>query len=685
MRPSLLDVPGVGPPGHADQVGERSEAGGERPERRAAVAEVAVGGDREVHRPDEHGAVLSLKVLVEAEVEPEPAADPHQAQLLVLAHRRAVGDEAFDLLVERSGGVARPFGAAVPLRQHHGRDAVDDVERRRARGREQVARAPAPLLLLVGELEHLDEPPLVEALAGQVLEERDEPLELRRHQVESGGADDRLPVSRDPLPPEVGQPVLDALLEREVRHAPLALPGLGDPEMRVRPDLRQEDGDVGQAAPGRLLGIVLERRAERDRAVLLDVVGVAALAQQREIVRRALLGRADRGPPLVDDVRDVHRAQKLMRDVGIDDRQRLAGCDAELQVGEPLALMARGRRRGLEPFRAARAHARVELRCVLGARPALLCGDEPDAAGVERASQGGKPPGERVVAGADPGDDDVGAGGFGLAGDVLGACGRLVADRGRRAGSIARRDRGQRVAVFVDEPVGERLAPVVVLADDHRAVALDRAVEIERVVAASGHVDAPQGRHGRVVLGEKLLEQGVRLGRGEHRRRADHRERRRSREARGRVAPKLGELRQQRARAVGLADCRPEALVGDRLPGPALQNGDELAEAAEVVVRRRLGRQVQQVDEPELGQVGSRETAERVVEPHRAVRVVRRGAGSRSAAPRGAGPQGCAGSADRPAARESTRREDRRARFRGAAPAASPAASTSSRGMSAPT
>ena len=142
----------------------------------------------------------------------------------------------------------------MPLREHHGGDAVDDVERRRHGRGDEVARAAAPLLLLVRELEDPLEPRLVELSPGRPLEERDEPLELGGHQVEARGSDDLLPVVGDPLPPAVGQHRVDRLLEREERNAALALPRLGDAEVRVRPDLGDERRDRRQPAPRRLLG-----------------------------------------------------------------------------------------------------------------------------------------------------------------------------------------------------------------------------------------------------------------------------------------------------------------------------------------------------------------------------------------------------------------------------------------------
>ena len=167
-------------PRHAEEVGEPDESGGELPQRRAAVARVAVGGNREVHRPDEDGAELLLEVLVEAEVEPEAAADPHEPQALVGTHRVAARDRGLDLLVEPARRVAAPLGAAVPLRDHHRGHAVDDVDRRRRRPGEEVARPPAPLLLLVRELEDPGEAALVVPASVARLELRDQLLQLGR-------------------------------------------------------------------------------------------------------------------------------------------------------------------------------------------------------------------------------------------------------------------------------------------------------------------------------------------------------------------------------------------------------------------------------------------------------------------------------------------------------------------------
>ncbi len=72
---------GARPARHAQLVAHRQEPRRQRAQRIAPaveVADIAVGGEREVHRPDEHRAVALLPSLVEGHVAPHAAADPHQ-------------------------------------------------------------------------------------------------------------------------------------------------------------------------------------------------------------------------------------------------------------------------------------------------------------------------------------------------------------------------------------------------------------------------------------------------------------------------------------------------------------------------------------------------------------------------------------------------------------------------------
>ena len=108
-----------------------------------------------------------------------------------------------------------------------------------------------------------------------------------------------------------------------------------------------------------------------------------------------------------------------MRDVGVDERERLAGGDAPVELGEPLPLVRRDAAAGggeaLRPARApevAHASAASSSRAVRrdrSASGAVLEDDQRQAALGEQAPLLGHVPGVRVVAGADPGDDDLGA------------------------------------------------------------------------------------------------------------------------------------------------------------------------------------------------------------------------------------------------------------------------------------
>ena len=75
---------------------EAGRAAGQRGHRIVeAVADVAIGAEGQIHRPDEHGAVRRLERRVEVGVVPQAGADPHQPRAFA-----------------RAGGDARPRRAA---------------------------------------------------------------------------------------------------------------------------------------------------------------------------------------------------------------------------------------------------------------------------------------------------------------------------------------------------------------------------------------------------------------------------------------------------------------------------------------------------------------------------------------------------------------------------------------------
>ena len=125
---------------HVDLVAERREPRRQRPHRVVAVAQVRVGRDGEVHRPDEDRAVALLEVLVEAHVEPEPAADPHQPDAFarpLAGGGRAATSSCSVRAASTAYGVPR-----CHCGQHHRRDRVGDRDRRR-RGARRSGRASA--------------------------------------------------------------------------------------------------------------------------------------------------------------------------------------------------------------------------------------------------------------------------------------------------------------------------------------------------------------------------------------------------------------------------------------------------------------------------------------------------------------------------------------------------------------
>src|SRR5690606_16112857 len=117
---------------------------------------------------------LLLEVAVEAQVEPQPAADPHEACPLRLGERTALLDARRDLVMERLRGIPAPLRSAMPLRNHDGRDAVVHAYGARRGARDEVAGALVPLRLLVAELHDAVELLAIELRARVLLEPRDE-------------------------------------------------------------------------------------------------------------------------------------------------------------------------------------------------------------------------------------------------------------------------------------------------------------------------------------------------------------------------------------------------------------------------------------------------------------------------------------------------------------------------------
>ena len=138
------------------------------------------------------------------------------------------------------------------------------------------------------------------------------------------------------------------------RGAALACPELEDLPLRIVGQVRDEEGRPRQPAPRRI-GVGRERRGERQRAVLVGPVGIAAVAEHAEVLRRPLLRRDHRRPPLVDDVGHVERAEELVRRVGVHDGERRARLDlARGGSANQLALMRDGVSRSLQRRDAAR-------------------------------------------------------------------------------------------------------------------------------------------------------------------------------------------------------------------------------------------------------------------------------------------------------------------------------------------
>lgn len=103
------DVPLGGGGRHVEMLHEADEARGQCAQRIVPLSLVAVGGDGQVHRPDEHRAELLLEVSVEAEVEPQPAPDPHQSCSFV-RHDAVPGVDALcDLVVQGARRIPSPL------------------------------------------------------------------------------------------------------------------------------------------------------------------------------------------------------------------------------------------------------------------------------------------------------------------------------------------------------------------------------------------------------------------------------------------------------------------------------------------------------------------------------------------------------------------------------------------------
>ena len=178
-----------------------------------------------------------------------------------------------------------------------------------------------------------------------------EQVQLLDHQVDPLGSDHVLPLVRDTLPPALGyfggRPPFRIRTpgpRSRLSHA-AAIPRA--PPSTAGSAKSPTCGSPPHGRPRR----VREHRPEADRAVLVDVVGIAAGANRLEVQRRLLLRRADRSPPLVDDVGNPESAEDLVWNVGVGDYDRAA------EALEPSALVLHRRHGRLEALAAARAHA----------------------------------------------------------------------------------------------------------------------------------------------------------------------------------------------------------------------------------------------------------------------------------------------------------------------------------------
>ncbi len=247
-----------------------------------------------------------------------------------------------DLLQEQLGLVPRPGRAASPLGRHHAGEGVGDADRGGFGGGDQVARLGETFLLLVDQVEHRLEAGLAEGPGRGLLQEPDQRLGLLDVQVQHRRVDQLVPAMAAQLPPGVGRIVEHRPLIGEVAGAIFAGPQLIDLAVIVIAGIADHQGRAGQAAPGRRGRVLVERRGEAEREVLLLVVRIAALAQPVQVVRRLLLGRDQRGPPLHGDIGDIHGVQDLDRGLGAHQGERLSGGGAGLQVLEPGAQVGRG-------------------------------------------------------------------------------------------------------------------------------------------------------------------------------------------------------------------------------------------------------------------------------------------------------------------------------------------------------
>ncbi len=116
-----------------------------------AVADVAVGAEREVHRPDEDGAVRRLERGVEAGVVPQARADPHQSRTFARACRDACVHALLHFVVEGARVGERPLAAPHPLRRHHVGDLLRHPHRALRRGGNQAAHVVEHFFLLIDQ------------------------------------------------------------------------------------------------------------------------------------------------------------------------------------------------------------------------------------------------------------------------------------------------------------------------------------------------------------------------------------------------------------------------------------------------------------------------------------------------------------------------------------------------------
>ena len=334
------------------------------------VPDVGVRTHRQVHAPHEDRAVLPLETLIECEIVPDAAADPHQPVLFVRDGGLAAVRQRFYFLIEALRVRGGPLGTALPLGLHDGVDRVDDRHRDRAARGDQVAGLLIPGLLFIDQFHHALERVQIEHAAGLCLEKRDQPLQILDGEVQTVRVVELLPaVGREV------EPVQRRLPGHRVFHhvkvgAVVSREELEDLRLAVAGQAGHGDRGVGQTAPGaERLSVFADRVVvrikalrERSRAVAAQIVAVAGVAQETEIFAGHALRSADRGPPLVHHERNIHRPEDLQGNVRVQIPHVLAGGHAVAQPGEPLLLVGGGRGGRLQLFHGRRGGCR-SLQC----------------------------------------------------------------------------------------------------------------------------------------------------------------------------------------------------------------------------------------------------------------------------------------------------------------------------------